>query len=610
MTNPEAYKNYPNQKATNEIRTCDTCGEAKPINLYYRSKRETCRSCVNRVARSVTFVDKVEAHRQEKLLREELKKLARQSIQQKKAYKRKKAVANLLPPVIVTPTEVHSVTKELAQRELSRRRLIEFIQEFHPRYKAGWVHHDICKRLERFSKDVEEGRSPRLMILMPPRHGKSQIASKLYPAWHLGHFPHHEIIACSYNVSLALDFSREVRGVVRSDRFSALFPKAKIDPDFQGAEAWKLLSPTGVGAGGYIAAGIGGPINGKGAHVLIIDDPIKNAEEADSAEHRNKIDDWYKSTAYTRLAPGAGVLIIQTWWHDDDLAGRRMAEMKADLEADQFEIVKYPAIAEEDEEYRLQGQPLHAERYDLPALEKIKKTLGGDRGRFWAALYQQNPIPADGAFFSKDMMVHRTENLSLAMCHVYQSWDFAIGEKRYNDYTVGVTLAIDYNGMIHIINVVRYRQADSAKIAQSMIDEYRRYPNIQVLAVEDGQIWRGFKPIFMKMAAECRVFPTLIEHKPLTDKQVRAQPLQGRMQQKKVTLPREAGWLAEFIREFLRFPAGSHDDIVDATAWGIRTLMDRMPPKPPQERRKVGEETVAEKIRKLGTKGNTGSMAA
>lgn len=563
---------------------------------------------------AITLEDKVAAHRQErevkKLMHVQLKRIAKERIRGRKVRKRKAAIKKLMPDVPVEQVRVDAATKELAQRELSRRKLIEFIQEFHPRYKAGWVHHDICKRLEQFAKDVEACKSPRLMILMPPRHGKSQIASKLFPAWHLGHYPHHEIIACSYNISLALEFSREVRGVVRSDRYGLLFPQANIDPDFQGAEAWKLLSKTGVGAGGYIAAGIGGPINGKGAHILIIDDPIKNAEEADSIEHRNKIDDWYKSTAYTRLAPGGGVLIIQTWWHDDDLAGRRMAEMKADMDKDQFEIIKYPAIAEEDEEFRMKGEPLHAERYDLPALEKIKGTLGGNTGRFWAALYQQNPIPADGAFFTKEMFVQRNEQVDHSYMHVYQAWDFAIGEKRYNDWTVGVTLAVDYEDRIHVLEMRRFRTKHSEQIADSIIDMYTKWRNVRLVGVEDGQIWRGFKPLLVKKLTEKSQYPTFVEHKALTDKQVRAQPLQGRMQARKVTFPREPAWVVDLMREFLRFPAGMHDDVVDAMAWAILTMIGQLPPRPVVVKRRQSEETVAEKLRKIGGKGGKTHMSS
>lgn len=566
-------------------------------------------------ARALSLEQQVEAHKQEKevkrLMREELKKVARDRLKKRRIARKKAAVHKLIPQVTDGEVAVDPVVRELAVRELSRRKIIEFVKEFHPRYKDGWVHHDICRRLEQFARDVEDGKSPRLMILMPPRHGKSQIASKLYPAWHLGHYSHHEIIACSYNISLALEFSREVRGVLRTDRYAQLFPKTKLDPEFQSAEAWKTLSPTGVAGGGYVAAGIGGPINGKGAHVLIIDDPFKNAEEAESPEHRSKVWDWYRSTAYTRLAPGGGVLVIQTWWHDDDLAGRLQQAMKDDEDADQFEVIKYPAVAEQDEEFRAKGEPLHEARYDLKALNRIMKTLGGSASKYWSALYQQNPVPEEGAFFTKDMFVERREAPHLPDCHVYQAWDFAIGEKRYNDYTVGVTIAVDANDFAHVLEVVRFRARDAEKIAREMIGMYRRYPEVRTLGVEDGQIWRGLQPLFMKMLQEHRLYPTITEHKALTDKQVRAQPLQGRMQQRKVTFPREAEWLADYKREFLRFPSGMHDDVIDATAWCIRSLIGQAAPKKPEPPRSQAEKTVAQKLREmLGGIGGGGPMSA
>ena len=194
----------------------------------------------------------------------------------------------------------------MASRLLSRRRLLPFTQRINPRYLAGWVHEDICRRLEKFSDDVDKGLSPRLMILMPPRAGKSELASRMFPAWHLGRFPDHEFIACSYNVSLAMSFSRKVKDTINDPAYQPVFD-TRLNPNFQGAEEWGIDNARG----GYVAAGIGGGINGKGAHVLVIDDPLKNAEEADSADLREKIWDWYGSTAYTRLAPGGGVLVIQ-----------------------------------------------------------------------------------------------------------------------------------------------------------------------------------------------------------------------------------------------------------------------------------------------------------
>ena len=211
------------------------------------------------------------------------------------------------PPKPSLPTDpLEAARLELAHRVLARRRLLPFVQKINPRYIPGWVHEDICRRLERFSKDVEEGCSPRLMLLVPPRHGKSELASRMFPPWHLGRCPDHEFIACSYNVSLAMSFSRKVKEVIVDPVYEAIFD-TRLHPDFQAAEEWAIKGHRG----GYVAAGVGGGITGKGAHILTIDDPIKNAEEAQSADLREKLWEWYTSTAYTRLAPGGGVLVIQ-----------------------------------------------------------------------------------------------------------------------------------------------------------------------------------------------------------------------------------------------------------------------------------------------------------
>jgi len=164
---------------------------------------------------------------------------------------------------------------ELALRFLTRKRLLPFVERFNPDYTAGWVHKDICNRLEQFSKDVAEKKSPRLMLFMPPRHGKSTLASVAFPAWHLGRHPQHEFISCSYSGSLAMGFSRKVRQLLREPTYKTAF-KTKLDPDSQSAEAW--LTTDG---GGFVAAGVGGGITGKGAHILVIDDPVKNRDNAE-----------------------------------------------------------------------------------------------------------------------------------------------------------------------------------------------------------------------------------------------------------------------------------------------------------------------------------------
>lgn len=496
--------------------------------------------------------------------------------------------------------ELTKLKLEALQREAARRRLLPFIQRFNPHYKAGWVHKDICRRLERFSRDVADQKSPRLMLLMPPRHGKSEIASRNFPAWHLGQYPDHELIACSYNVALAMTFSRKVKEIISDPLYAPVFP-TQLDPNNQGAEAWALQGARG----GYVAAGIGGPITGRGAHVLLIDDPVKNAEEADSADIREKIWEWYLSTAYSRLAPGGGVLIIQTWWHDDDLAGRLQNLMRNAEEGDyvdRFEVVKYPAIAQADEwldpvterieydvpnpqgliELRKKGEALHPERYDLEKLLRIKAQNRG--GRWWSALYQQNPVPDDGGYFERSQFKQGTAPRKHE-ANVLIAWDFAISEKKQNDYTVGTVGLQDYDDVLHVVDQVRFKSADAFFIVESILNLAAKWHNpTLVIGFEDGQIYRAIEALLKKRMRERTFYPATVVLKPITDKLARARALQGRMQQGMVSFA-QAPWFESLKMEMLRFPAGMHDDQVDSLAWMAQMAVGRQAPykpKPPE----------------------------
>lgn len=459
------------------------------------------------------------------------------------------------------PTEELSLEEkakaELALRFLTRKRLLPFVERFNPDYQAGWVHKDICNRLEKFSNDVAEKKSPRLMLFMPPRHGKSTLASVSFPAWHLGRHPQHEFISCSYSGSLAMGFSRKVRQLLREPTYKTAF-KTRLDPDSQSAEAWLT-----TGGGGYVAAGVGGGITGKGAHVLVIDDPVKNRDDAESQNARDSAWDWYTSTAYTRLAPGGGVLVILTRWHDDDLAGR-LLKAAAD-NGEQWEVINYPARAEVDEPFRKAGEALHRERYDEEALARIEKAVGP---RDWSALYQQNPVADDGDYFTRGMIqYYDREEVDFSQMRFYCAWDLAIGKRDRNDYTVGMVVGVNEHDELFVVDCIRGR-FDGFEIVERILDLYEEW-RPSIIGIEKGHIEMALGPFLEKRIRERGLYEAFIKDLKTgrRDKEARARAIQGRMQQGMVYLPRDEQFTGPLVAELLRFPNGIHDDQVDALAW-------------------------------------------
>lgn len=426
----------------------------------------------------------------------------------------------------------------------------------------------------------------------------SELASIRFPGWHLGQYPEHELINVGYNMELPMIFSRKVRELARDSAYQSVFPGMELNPDSQSIEKWNTTK-----GGGFTAAGVGGGITGKGAHILIIDDPIKNQEEADSIDVRNKLWDWYQSTAYTRLSPGGGVLLIETWWNDDDLAGRLQNAARTDPEADQFEVIKYPALSEAWE-YRQRStrfimrypqqvddradlellRPidtcLHEARYPTDSLKRIRANL---QPRIWSALYQQNPMPDEGLYFRKqDFRYYITPPRTYGM-NIFTAWDFAIGEKQQNDWTVGFTMLQDESNALYVLEVVRFK-GDSLEIADAILDVAQRFgtlPNVNYsVGMEDGQIYRAMKPMLELRMTQRKIWPAYEVLKPFTDKLARARTLQGRMQQGRVFWPdpKYHGWVNQAVTELLRFPGGANDDVVDGGAWAAIMANSAEPP--------------------------------
>ena len=277
---------------------------------------------------------------------------------------------------------------------------------------------------------VERGELDRVMILLPPRHGKTEEASVRFPSWFLGRNPSKRIIGCSYNDDLALEIGGKVRDIFAGEIHKSIFSNTpmRLTADTSAKRKWDIeIFVNGKwikSDGGYVGAGVGGPITGRGAHVLLIDDPIKNWEEAESLIYRERVWKWYQSTAYTRLEKGGAVILILTPWHKDDLAGRLLKEQNNG--GDRWHVVRFPAIATEDETHRKIGEALWPEKYSLTALERIKAVVGS---RAWNALYQMRPTEEEGDILKRRwfrFFSHREGEHQIRI----QSWDTAFKEKK------------------------------------------------------------------------------------------------------------------------------------------------------------------------------------
>jgi hypothetical protein len=281
----------------------------------------------------------------------------------------------------VAVDEIHAAVaaRELLQRRAARRTLLPFVEYTTPKWTAGRPHRVMCEQLDR----VERGEIDRLMLLLPPQHGKSTVASKRYPAFALGRQPTHDIISASATHDLAEDFGREVRNCISGQECGNVFRDLMLAEDSQAKGRWQTKQ-----GGSYYAVGIGGALFGRGATRAIIDDPFATWEDAQNKLARQRVWDWYTGTLYNRVRPGGAIVLIQHRMHQDDLAGRLIAQMQAG--ADKWEVVELPALGSYG--------ALWPERYDVPALERIKRNTPEFK---WSSLYQQKPLSEEGGIIKR-----------------------------------------------------------------------------------------------------------------------------------------------------------------------------------------------------------------
>ena len=424
----------------------------------------------------------------------------------------------------------------------ARRSLLRFTEYTNPLYERAQHHAQIAAKLEA----VERGEIDRLMIFMPPRHGKSELASKRFPAWCLGRRPERQIIAASYNSDLANDFGRNVRNLVAEPEFGQVFPNVSLAPDSQAANRMNTNH-----GGAYVAAGVGTAVTGRGAHIALIDDPFKDREEADSERRRDMVWDWYRSTLYTRLMPGGAIVLIQTRWHEDDLAGRILEQ-----EAGQWDVLELPAI-------NADGKALWPEWYDEIALARIKATIGP---REWSALYQQQPQPDEGTFFQRAWFKHWDK---LPALRYYGTSDYAVTDGG-GDYTVHRVWGIGPEGDLYRVAGWRGQSASDEWIERKL-DLIKRYKPLAWFG-EGGVIQKAIEPMLKRRMHERGIFCRLEWLPSMADKPTRARSFQAMAAMGRVHFEPGAD-----IAEFLVFPAGKHDDDVD-TASLIGRAIDQAHP--------------------------------
>jgi len=459
--------------------------------------------------------------------------------------------------------------EKLKDRELCQDKFIKFVERVWPTFISGAHHKRMAEAFER----VANGTCKRLIINMPPRHTKSEFASYLLPAWFLGKFPHKKVIQTSHTAELAVGFGRKVRNLVDSEVYNNIFPNLALQADSKAAGRWNTSK-----GGDYFAIGVGGAVTGKGADVLIIDDPHSEQEAAMAAsnpEVYDKVYEWYTSGPRQRLQPGGAIVIVMTRWAQRDLTGQ-VLKSAAQRSGEDWEVIEFPAILPS-------GNPLWPQFWSLAELEALREELPNAK---WQAQYQQNPVGNESAIVKRDWWKWWEKDDPPVCEYILQSWDTAFEKTQRADYSAGTTWGIfsceedNFAPNIILLNTYKKR-VEFPDLKRDVMREYNEYEPDSLIVEKKAS---GAPLIYDLRAMGIPVQ----EYTPSKgqDKIARLNSVSDIIASGKVWVPRTR-WAEELVDEVAAFPSGEHDDLVDATTLALMRFRQggflRLPSDEPEE---------------------------
>lgn len=413
-----------------------------------------------------------------------------------------------------------------------------------------------------------------LIVEEPPRHGKSELCSHYFPAWYLGARPDNRVVLASYEADFASSWGRKTRNTL--SEWGPLFG-VTVDPSSSSVSRWDIRGRKG----GMITAGVGGSITGRGGDLLIIDDPVKNSQDANSEIIRERNWEWYRSTFRTRLEPDGIILVIGTRWHEDDLIGRILANQEDTEIGGKFLRVRLPAFAEEpDEEFpdvdplgREEGEPLFPERITLEQLLVTQEDVGP---YVWASLYQQRPAPKEGALFQREWFeVVPGVPQGVRMRKTVRRWDLAATDEKKGedpDYSVGALVGEGTDGYYYVLDLVRMRETPGQVERRMALTADRDGHAVRIrMEQEPGSAGKLLVHNYARTIFRRFAFRGV---RSTGNKVLRAEKLAAAAERGEIRVLR-APWNKEFFKELTRFPYVTHDDQVDACSGAFEDLITR-----------------------------------